>query len=655
MNCKPPGVFLSPTGAAAMSTSDRAPKSPALAIGSETSGFSDQLDSISASLASAEEISTPASATREPLSEGQQTLAKAPAAAPLNKDILPFNPLPEKQPIPAVSVVASLNRLGISGIQPTDEAAVPPMSAENPSAQAPNTKDAAGSVSAKASAKSQVNPKSAQQQPGEANRGPLPTAVIAGQAPPLSVGSSLTLGQFCALPEQTSETGTPTGQQQASASGSLSEGPAGVPPGASGKIAQQTSDETRTLQGMGIPGSTASSGSVNELALAANMQPTPLADQASPDSSGRSLVENQAVRASAARGQNAKALTASAAPKTTVESPVNPKSTPGAEQPISLTLGQFDGLPEQTSARAMPAGQQQASTSGSQSAGTGGVPSDTPGKVGQDAPDETRTLQGMGTPGTAAPIGSANEFAFAARVQPAAEADQASPDASDRSLAEIPALAAAGIRKATVGVEKPDAAGPAEMSAAVGNVPVTNMTTAFQQPDSMTSSPKSELTNSATGQPAELPGSQPGQAPSSAAPLKDVSLSIEQAQGQRVDVRVVEQGGEVRVAVRAGDADVVQGLRQNLSELSNRLAENGFHAETWRPASSEASATASENKSSSGNTGGGDSQNQPGWSQQGRGGQNNQNQSNRPPWVQEFETSLTGGTAPTGSSDGIIS
>jgi hypothetical protein len=281
------------------------------------------------------------------------------------------------------------------------------------------------------------------------------------------------------------------------------------------------------------------------------------------------------------------------------------------------------------------------------------VPPDTSGKVGQESADETRMLQGMRTPGIAAPIGSANEFAFAARVQPAAEADQASPESPDRSLAELPAVAAAGIRRAAVGAEKPDAAATAEISGAVGNVPVSSIITAFQQPDSIASSPKSELTNSSMEQPADLPGSQHGQAPSSAGPLKDVSLSIVHPQGQKVDVRVVEQAGEVRVAVRAGDSDVVQGLRQNLSELTNRLAENGFHAETWRPASSEVSATASENKSSSGNSGGGDSQNQPGGSQQGRG-QQNQNQFNRPRWVQEFETSLTNGTAPTRSSDGLI-
>ena len=81
--------------------------------------------------------------------------------------------------------------------------------------------------------------------------------------------------------------------------------------------------------------------------------------------------------------------------------------------------------------------------------------------------------------------------------------------------------------------------------------------------------------------------------------------------------------------MRAGDSDVVQGLRQNLSELSDRLSENGFHTETWRPAAAEVSTAASDNNNSSGQHFGGDSQQQQGWSQEGRG-QRDQNQSNRP-------------------------
>jgi hypothetical protein len=185
----------------------------------------------------------------------------------------------------------------------------------------------------------------------------------------------------------------------------------------------------------------------------------------------------------------------------------------------------------------------------------------------------------------------------------------------------------------------------------VTNVPVSNVTAALQQPDSPPSSSTGPA-NLPTPHAADAPTSQAEPAPKTAAPLSDVSLRIERPQGQNVDIRVVERAGEVHVAVRAGDNEVVQGLRQNLSELTDRLSENGFHAETWRPNVSETSATPSENRNSSGNSGGGDTQQQQSWSQQGRG-QRDQNQSNRPPWVQEFETSLTGGAASTGQVNGL--
>jgi hypothetical protein len=251
-------------------------------------------------------------------------------------------------------------------------------------------------------------------------------------------------------------------------------------------------------------------------------------------------------------------------------------------------------------------------------------------------------------------VAGANELAFAAKVQPGSAVSQPSLDSSDRSIPETPAVAAPAIRKVASDASGPRATESAEIPAAGSNAPVinvssvpsSNVTTAFQQPDSPTSSsnPKSDLPAEPA---ADLQVPQLAQPPASAAPLKDVSLRIEQPQGQNMEVRVIERAGEVRVAVRGGDSDVVQGLRQNLSELADRLSENGFRAETWRPAASEASATPSENKGSPGNSGGDDSQQQQRWSQQGRG-QRDQNQSNRPPWVQELETSLTSGTAPTG-------
>jgi hypothetical protein len=54
---------------------------------------------------------------------------------------------------------------------------------------------------------------------------------------------------------------------------------------------------------------------------------------------------------------------------------------------------------------------------------------------------------------------------------------------------------------------------------------------------------------------------------------------------RRVEVRLTERGGEVQVAVRTPDANLASALREDLPALSSRLAESGFRAETWHPAS----------------------------------------------------------------------
>lgn len=49
----------------------------------------------------------------------------------------------------------------------------------------------------------------------------------------------------------------------------------------------------------------------------------------------------------------------------------------------------------------------------------------------------------------------------------------------------------------------------------------------------------------------------------------------------RVQVHVAERAGEVRVAVHTPDANLAGTLRQELPQLTSRLEQSGFHAETW--------------------------------------------------------------------------
>ena len=139
--------------------------------------------------------------------------------------------------------------------------------------------------------------------------------------------------------------------------------------------------------------------------------------------------------------------------------------------------------------------------------------------------------------------------------------------------------------------------------------------------------------------------------------LKDISLQVGPGSNDKVQVRMVEQAGELRIAVHTDDTDLAHGLRQGLPDLVGRLQDNGFRAEAWRPAGATPALTATpESKNADNNTHNGDSQPQ-GWSQQSGGGQQNQNQNhfNRPRWVEEMESSLTGKGESIGAFHGISS
>ena len=116
---------------------------------------------------------------------------------------------------------------------------------------------------------------------------------------------------------------------------------------------------------------------------------------------------------------------------------------------------------------------------------------------------------------------------------------------------------------------------------------------------------------SAPGRPAEPPAAAaaprderpPDAPPPHPAPAaRSIQLQVNSGE-QRVDVQVVERGGEVHVAVRTPDARLNGELRDDLPALAARLEQTGLRAETWqppaptgsaeRPRLAEASATAS--------------------------------------------------------------
>jgi hypothetical protein len=136
-------------------------------------------------------------------------------------------------------------------------------------------------------------------------------------------------------------------------------------------------------------------------------------------------------------------------------------------------------------------------------------------------------------------------------------------------------------------------------------------------------------------------------------PARSISLQVEGASGQTVDIRIAARSGDLDVAVRAGDDNVAQNLRQGLGDLESRLAQNGYHAETWHPGHSgsttEPAAPASNSSNSSSHQ---QSQSGPG-SQQNRGQRDN-NSSNKPRWVNELASSLKAQSTEKGNENGIV-
>ena len=67
--------------------------------------------------------------------------------------------------------------------------------------------------------------------------------------------------------------------------------------------------------------------------------------------------------------------------------------------------------------------------------------------------------------------------------------------------------------------------------------------------------------------------------------VRDMKFEVTGGQ-QRVEVRLSERAGEVKMTVRTADEPLANTLRENLPALSARLAESGFKSEAWHPAAS---------------------------------------------------------------------
>ena len=251
------------------------------------------------------------------------------------------------------------------------------------------------------------------------------------------------------------------------------------------------------------------------------------------------------------------------------------------------------------------------------------------------------------------------ELTFAARVQPASATSQSPTQQQDSSHtgashSESPSPAgAAAPKKAgesrTFAASSDNKAQTAEPAAAEPGAAPARVAAAFDQGAHVASPPTAAPAPAAKPVEAAAPA-EPVVSPVKAAPqpLKEVSFEVAPAGAQKVEVRMVQQAGEVRVAVRTADPELAHGLRDGLPDLVGRLQENGSRAEAWRPAAA-AIATAPQTAQTGNSAGRGQSGDTPSHhSQQQERDQQQRQSSSRPQWVDELESSLTGASRAQG-------
>lgn len=222
------------------------------------------------------------------------------------------------------------------------------------------------------------------------------------------------------------------------------------------------------------------------------------------------------------------------------------------------------------------------------------------------------------------------DLTFAARVQPVGSV-QKSAGLTSATTAPTPAANS----KKVIESDVQDAPRAADPGAAAGK-----FAAAFESNGRLTPPPPDAPSTPSKPVEAAVPVT-PTLPKPAAQPLKDLSLQMSQPGVEKVEIRLVQQSGELHVAVRTGDSEMAHGLRQNLPELVGHLEDNGFHTEAWRPGVSAAPGPGhvqESHSSSSGNPQNGDDPQSRSGSQQ-QDGQRPRQQSNRPAWVEELESS----------------
>ncbi len=223
-----------------------------------------------------------------------------------------------------------------------------------------------------------------------------------------------------------------------------------------------------------------------------------------------------------------------------------------------------------------------------------------------------------------------SELAFAARLSdaPAPKPEQAErvPEARQEAIESKPAAKAQPPEDTVPTVPKPQAPGPDSTAPAPGQ--------GVTQPSTV---PQPVKPNPAPPAPAWTSVEAPQQPESVKAPVREFSVRITDPQARAADVRVVDRGGELHVAVRSGDPGLADSLRGDLSNLVSRIERSAVHAEIWRPESSPASGGGSGDSRGDSEGRSGFSHGQGQYQGEGRGHGDGRGHPRAPQWIEDLE------------------
>src|SRR5579863_2975320 len=275
-----------------------------------------------------------------------------------------------------------------------------------------------------------------------------------------------------------------------------------------------------------------------------------------------------------------------------------------------------------------------------------------------DSPGTSFSSSKSAAPGIPPPAAPSGELAFAARLSPA-DAPAPAEDTTEAAASSIraqsgdlkQALWSDTAMSVTAGKATSDAPGEQSGKASATPLPspLLHQSPSAGDPTSVPAhSMKSDVRPASGPSAARVEAAAEG-AVARPGSSRDIMVRIPDATDRGTNVRFVERGSEVHIAVHTGDSELAQTLRSGLSDLTARLQHTGIQAEVWRPGS-ESSQSDSRNQSQDPRDSG-DRRNEPGAQRDGQDPPSDE----KPRWVQELDASFreASGTDATGKDASV--